>query len=390
MVDESSSPVPSPIENGSFPPIPDSGSFFPTLDYGKLAPWTDPINQDIISDTVAITRDYRGGIINALSDTDLYSELGPSRTLWALLPENKTFEEARCEMRFCSWIECFAQFDARYMVGKPGVLYLVGAKEYYNIMFTQWTTAKDDVFAFHRLKEGNRETLDEARSRIVKMKKEHRERKLQFFSYPPRAPDACIHEDDSIYEHYYGDEYTTNDLCEYDFDEEDNLGGGFQYIRDEFPIQINSTVACPRCRDAKASPKELSGPVDNTFIPVEIVDVTPDDVMITILAISQDSNPICNSNVYNGTNVEMYGESMRMVDPSAMGVGNSTAMLQRTVSTGLMYPTTYQIYFKAENEIGSCTGEVSVCSPHEGLTCSDFDYGFDATATMICKEALLW
>ena len=63
------------------------------------------MNQDVISDTVAITRDFLGGIFNALVEGDNYNEyLAPYGTEWALLPEGKTFEEVRCSLRFCDWL----------------------------------------------------------------------------------------------------------------------------------------------------------------------------------------------------------------------------------------------------------------------------------------------
>jgi hypothetical protein len=141
---ETSQPTKSPNLRSStnLPTI--SDVFYPTGDnmatIDTIAPWTDAANQDSISANVAITRDYRGGIFNALVDGDLYSEYtAPSGTMWALLPEGKSFEQARCSLQFCEWNTCFSHYDTDTMLYKPGVVHLVEEDLYYNIMFTNWT-----------------------------------------------------------------------------------------------------------------------------------------------------------------------------------------------------------------------------------------------------------
>lgn len=320
---------------------------------GLLAPWTDPINQDNISEAVAITRDYRGGIFNALVEGDYWSECAPTGTRWALLPENKTFEEARCELRFCSWLECFAQYDVRSMLNKPGILHLTKEDEYYNIMFTNWTTNRGDDYMFksRKLQPDKTETREAARKR-----------RLQFDGPRPEEPPRW---NECEYEEY-----------DYDIGE---LGGGFQYVRDEFPIVYNDETECPRCSNAKASPSELTGPVDESFVEVGIEGVTPeDDVEIKILAVAQESNPKCNRAPVNSTSTDP-------VRPNAMGLGNSTTKLRRTLPVGSVNPMRYTIYYMATNEAGTCKGQVEACSPLEGLKCDDYIYGYDATATEYCE-----
>jgi len=339
---------------------------------GLLAPWSDPINQDNISASVAITRDYYGGIFNALEEGDSSNSYrAPSGTRWALLPPGKSFEEARCDLRFCSWLECFAQYDAPSMVGKPGILYLVKENEYYNIEFTNWTTNRGDSYEFKSLKQQTDKT-DSTQSRNAA-----RNRRLQYQDEGPpvRAPVyPPAHYDDDYDLCYYKDDYWNCDdsKTDYDFGE---LGGGFQYVRDEFPIVYDNSTECPRCCNARASPSELDGSLDETFVEVEIEGVTPDDVEITILAIAQESSPKCNRGVFNGTD---------QVRPNGKGVGNSTAFLRRTLPVGSITPMRYTVHYMATNEAGTCRSSVEVCSPPEGLKCDDDIYGFDATSTRYC------
>jgi hypothetical protein len=140
-------PTPSPSPDTKFTPYPthdysdyptDDYSDYPTYDYTTIAPWTDPENQDILSDTVALTRDYWGSLFNAYEPYDNY--YGPAGTEWALLPEGRTFEEAKCDLYFCDWMSCFAQYDEQHMAGRKGVVHLLAEDVYYNIEFTQWTS----------------------------------------------------------------------------------------------------------------------------------------------------------------------------------------------------------------------------------------------------------
>jgi hypothetical protein len=131
---------------GTSPPSPTfpSSTMYPTgtlmgIDV-TIAPWTDPKNQDKLSDTVALTRDFSGNIFNAFYG-DINDSYAPYNTEWALLPKGKTFEEARCQLVFCDWYSCFAQYNpGRDMIGKPGIVHLIQEDEYYNIMFTNWTS----------------------------------------------------------------------------------------------------------------------------------------------------------------------------------------------------------------------------------------------------------
>ena len=120
----------------------------------------------------------------------------------------------------------------------------------------------------------------------------------------------------------------------------------------------------------------MSGPVDDMFVEVSIEGATPDDVEIKVLAIAQESNPRCNRGSASGTTTQVL--------PNAIGVGNTTAMLRRTLPVGSMNAMRYTIFFSATNDAGTCRGQVKSCSPPEGLRCDDDLYGFDATATEYC------
>jgi hypothetical protein len=220
---KSSAPVPSPSSG----PLEDLTS----------APWTDTINQDILSDTVALTRDFRESMFNALDPSNLYDKnYGPSGTEWALLPDGMTFQEARCSLAFSSsFYYDFAQSNPSSIIGKPGVLHLINEDVYYNIMFTSWTQNEGDDY---------------------------------FYSG----------------DYKYGQPQT--DLP---------VGGGFQYIRDETPFTVDSLVPCPVCDFAVTDPKSITGAIDDTFVNVTVSGVTPQDATISIVMVAQDSDPKCNN-----------------------------------------------------------------------------------------------
>ena len=375
--------------HNSVPPSPSPNLFGTPLPAGTpvglLAPWNDPVNQDILSNSVAITRDFRGGIFNALVELDQWNEYeAPTGTRWALLPEGKTFEEARCEMRFCSWLDCFVKYDIQSMLNKPGVVHVLKEDVYYNIMFTNWTRALDDSYYYRRLqkqskKDDTRETRmanRQLQGQAYEQGAEREQPEREWIYYCPDSDDSdCGQtqqpEREWIYDCPDGDESNCDD------NNESNLGGGFQYIRDEFPITVGSLVKCPVCDTAKAEPSELTGPVDERFVRVKIKGATPDHSKYKILAIGQDSNPKCNRGIFQGTD---------KVRPNAKGIGNQTALLRRTLPKGLLTAMRYTIFFSATNEAGSCQGQVSVCSPPEGVSCEDWFYGYDATSSSYCDS----
>ena len=321
------------------------------------APWTNAANQDMLSDTVALTRDFRGGMFNALYQDDQYNYLAPSNTEWALLPEGKTFEEGRCQMRFCNWNECFS------MVGKPGVVHLMQEDVYYNIMFTNWTSDNE-----YRCYDQYCEKPYARRSRRMDEEK-------------PEATQGMTPNDDVENENDKEDStYTYPVSPPYPPYNNNGPGGGFSYVRDVDPFTLAADLPeCPKCRSAMADPAVVKGPADDSFVDVTITGVTPANVTISIKAVSQDQNPRCNSARFeNATGTDQ-------VRPNAkFDAGNSTVQLRRTRTPGQLNAFRYTIYFDATSEAGSCSGQVPVCIPVEGFDCDTY-LGYDATATRYCE-----
>lgn len=329
---------------------------FPTDDfiipdgfYGNdtIAPWTDVANQDLISPKVAITSDYAGvSVFNALVDGDYYNINGfaPSGTTWAMLPEGKTFEESRCSLRFCSFDECFTMYSGiNSIVNKPGVIHLVEEDFYYNIMFTNFTNPFGSSGG-----RVLRESQPEGRRSMEKH--EHR-----------RTQGHC-----DQFGTCYGPGYSIPNV---------GASGGFQYVRDEFPIAFDDSLVCPKCDTAKAFPSELNGPVDESWREVAVRGVTPADAVVTIIAVGQDFSHKCNKPGSDGK-----------PRPNAMGVGNSTVELRRTTKAGHLASIHYSLYFKATTAAGSCNGELVVCSAPEGMSCENSYYNFDASMSESCNE----
>jgi hypothetical protein len=327
-----------------------------------IAPWTDPTNQDAISSLVAITRDFTGGIFNARVGEDANNYGAPSGTEWALLPYNKTFEEARCKMRFCNWMECFALYDPTNMVGKKGIVHLIEEDLYYNIEFLKWTSDPYNqgyVLRKRRLEEEesakNRRARSQAHGRRSKanegkqqQQQQQRQQQDEYISVPPEdvPPDY------------------------------DGLGGGFSYRRDENPIPLPQDLPpCPVCGAASASPRILTGRIDDEFVDVGVIGVTPADATITIKAVAQDQHPGCNSQKVEGT---------QQVQANARNLGGQTVQLRRTRAVGSLNPFGYTIYFDATTKGGTCAGSVYVCVPPEGFDDCDSWMGIDATSTEVC------
>ena len=70
-----------PDRNFTTPPKPIDDAANGTYVDNSTAPWTDEANQDMLSDSVALTRDYRGGLFNALVPDDQYQYYAPSNTV---------------------------------------------------------------------------------------------------------------------------------------------------------------------------------------------------------------------------------------------------------------------------------------------------------------------
>jgi hypothetical protein len=343
-----------------YPPI----SMYPTptpvdlVNYTTTAPWTDEVNQDILSNTTALTRDFSGGLFNAKVPDDLYNYLAPSNTEWAMLPEGKTFEEARCSLTFCSWNDCFTYGSPEYYIlGKPAIVHLIEEDVYYNIMFTNWTS--DNPYPcnanycpgpyINRRMEGNGNEVGDRHRRtqgdVVVGTSNSTTSAVAYPVYPPPYPS-------------------------------NGRGGGLSYVRDAKPFTVSPNLPeCPKCYSAVADPAVLKGPADDSFVNVTIGGVTPTTAKIVIKAVSQDQTLKCNVPISNG-----------LVRPNAkFETGGSVAQLRRTRTAGELNTFRYTIYFDAVTDGGTCSGQVSACVPGvEGFDC-DTTYGFDATAVKYCN-----
>jgi hypothetical protein len=352
------------------------------------APWTDLLNQDTISESVSLTRDFTGNLFNAKVPSDQYNYVAPSNTEWALLPEGKTFAEARCGMSFCAWNDCFAFYNPVGMIGKPGVVHLIQEDVYYNIVFTNWTNDYGACPGGYcpypyplATRDGTSSTNASAAPAVyydgTTATAETTGSAADSSSFVPSVSvEAPISEvsTDSSFARYppYPIPYPTPGYT--------GWGGGFSYVRDKSPISFNSGQKCPSCGKAKASPAILTGPIDGSFVTVSIEGITPKNITTTIKAVAQDQHPKCNiPRLISGSS-----NSANQIRPNArIASDKSSVSLRRTLIAGELNPFRYTIYFDATSKAGTCSGSVSVCVPPPGFTCDTY-MGYDATATSYC------
>lgn len=295
------------------------------------APWNDAANQDMLTETVALTRDYRGGLFNALTPSDQFNYFAPSNTEWAFLPEGKTFNESRCSLTYCLWSDCFAGGDPIVGVGKPAVVRLIRENVYYNIMFTNWTSdyqgqSQNDAIPPPSVNDPF----------------------LPSPSFPYPAPNQ-------------------------------GPGGGFSYVRSAKSSRLAGLPECPNCALAAADPAVIKGRIDDNFVNVSITGVTPAKAVIVIKAVGQDRDNRCNlPRAANSTSGGVFRPNARLDKNS------STVLLRRTLVPGDLSAFRYTVYFTATTVAGSCSSSVAVCVPYPGLDCDSFSFGYDATATESC------
>ena len=98
------------------------------------ADWTDPANQDRITDNVWITRANTRGIFNAASETEYIYGLSPENTEWAFgLTEDLNPED------YQDWRSAVYGYPPS-MVGQPISLHLISDDKYFDVMFHSWTS----------------------------------------------------------------------------------------------------------------------------------------------------------------------------------------------------------------------------------------------------------
>ena len=130
----------------------------------------------------------------------------------------------------------------------------------------------------------------------------------------------------------------------------------------------------PNCSQAAATPATVLWEPDHKYVPVSITGVTDPDgdpVKTTIAFVLQDEPA---NDIGDGATC-----------PDASGTGTSQVQV-RAERSGKRDGRVYHIRFQAEDgRGGSCTGEVTVCVPHDskpGATCVDEGPLFDST---ICQ-----
>ena len=104
-----------------------------TFNKANNADWTQPENQDRLSDSVWITRQNTKGIYNARLESGYSNNHSPEGTLWAF-GTTADFES----LDFKSWQEATGS-NPSSMIDKDMVLFLVHDSIYIDIKFTNWT-----------------------------------------------------------------------------------------------------------------------------------------------------------------------------------------------------------------------------------------------------------
>jgi hypothetical protein len=109
---------------------------FPTITFTKedYTDWTDPANQDRITDNVWLTRDDTRGLFNAATETNYNWGSSPYDTEWAYgLSEDLDPED------YQNWRD--AVYPPPSMVGQPLALHLISDDIYFDLMFHSWSAA---------------------------------------------------------------------------------------------------------------------------------------------------------------------------------------------------------------------------------------------------------
>lgn len=111
-----------------------------TISFAKaaFADPTDPANQDMITDTVAITRGDRQGIFNILVEDDYEDFFSPAGTLWFFGGTVQDVIDGAIGFDdFDNWEDAHGSSPPS-TVGVEAVLYLEDDDAYVDITFTDW------------------------------------------------------------------------------------------------------------------------------------------------------------------------------------------------------------------------------------------------------------
>lgn len=124
-----------------------------TLSFSKaaFADPTDPANQDMITDTVAITRGDRQGIYNILQEGTYEDFVSPLGTQWFFGGTVQDVIDGAIGIAdFDTWENAHGSFPPG-TVDVEAVLYLEAEDAYVDIMFTEWGSGgSGGAFAYDR------------------------------------------------------------------------------------------------------------------------------------------------------------------------------------------------------------------------------------------------
>ncbi len=109
-------------------------------------------NQDRITDNVWLTRDFKGGLYNVVTETDFVRLTSPADTEWAFsgLNGNGTFTYGAgasdwSNQTFADLTTAGGSSLGNNIIDTPGVLHLITDDIYMDIVITTWTASKPTV-----------------------------------------------------------------------------------------------------------------------------------------------------------------------------------------------------------------------------------------------------
>lgn len=118
---------------------------------GDYVDATDPANQDLIVPGVALTRGATRGIYNAALESS-YSGASPLDTEWAWEINNPGQEISAANhtaLEFNPWVQAHGG-NPLATLDTPGVLHIISADVYIDVVFTEWTVGGGGGFAYTR------------------------------------------------------------------------------------------------------------------------------------------------------------------------------------------------------------------------------------------------
>ena len=131
----------------------------------------------------------------------------------------------------------------------------------------------------------------------------------------------------------------------------------------------------PNCSEAYANPNYL-WPPNHKFVPVSILNVTDPDGDIVNIAVDS---------IYQDEPVDAVGSGNTCLDGAGVGTDTAEVLAERTGDKNVPGDgRVYHISFSADDEKGgTCSGEVTVCVPHDqgqGNACIDGGALYDSTS----------